>query len=85
MFGEYGVFVLDKMVAILADDQLFIKLTDKGLKITPDPILASPYPGAKPYLLIENTEDITYLKQIFEVTYEALPIPKPKAKKLKKT
>ncbi|TNF09582.1 MAG: competence protein TfoX [Bacillota bacterium] len=82
MFGEYGVFVLEKMVGILADDQLFIKCTDKGLKMTPDPVLASPYPGSKPYLLIENTEDIPYLEALISLTYEELPIPKPKKKKI---
>ncbi len=30
MFGEYGVFIYEKMVGILADDQLFIKVTDVG-------------------------------------------------------
>ncbi len=78
MFGEYGVFIYEKMVGILADDQLFIKVTEEGLKLVTDPIYAAPYPGAKNYLLIDNLEDTSILKDLMLITYEVLPIPKKK-------
>ena len=78
MFGEYGVFLHEKMVGILADDQLFIKPTEQGLKLIDEPSYAPPYPGAKDYLLIDNLEHNQLLKELMLVTYEALPIPKKK-------
>ncbi|MDX9691806.1 MAG: TfoX/Sxy family protein [Acholeplasmataceae bacterium] len=81
MFGEYGIFMLEKMVGILADDQLFIKPTEKALALREDYMFAPPYPGAKPYIVIENIEDRAFLKTLLELTYEELPLPKPKKEK----
>lgn len=78
MFGEYGIFIYEKMVGILADDQFFIKPTEQGVKLMSEPSYAPPYPGAKDYFLIENLEDKKLLKELLLVTYEALPIPKKK-------
>jgi len=78
MFGEYGVFMHEKMVGILSDDQLFIKPTQEGLNLVDYPLYAPPYPGAKDYFLIENIEQRAFLKQLIMTTYDALPIPKKK-------
>ncbi|MDX9690894.1 MAG: TfoX/Sxy family protein [Acholeplasmataceae bacterium] len=81
MFGEYGIFMYEKMVAILADDQLFVKPTEKTLTLKDDFMFAPPYPGAKPYIVIEDIEDRMFLKTLFELTYEELPLPKPKKRR----
>lgn len=41
------------MFAIIGDDQLFMKPTAGGRALAPDAEEASPYPGAKPRLLID--------------------------------
>lgn len=83
MFGEYGVYCDGKMVAIIADDQLFIKPTDVGRTLAPDSELAPPYPGAKPYLLIDadRWEDGDWLANLVRATAAELPAPKPKPAK----
>jgi len=81
MFGEYGLFLSGKMVGILADDNLFIKPTDAGRELLDDVIFAEPYPNAKPYFLIENTENRMLLAELLIRTEKALPMPKPKTKK----
>ena len=83
MFGEYGVYCDGKMVAIIGDDQLFIKPTAVGRALAPDAELAPPYPGAKPYLLIdaERWEDGDWLAQLVRATAAELPAPKPKPAK----
>jgi TfoX/Sxy family transcriptional regulator of competence genes len=81
MFGEYGLFLEDKMVALLCDDNLYIKPTEEGIKLLKEIEYAPPYKGAKPYFLIENTDDRQLLRQLIEITFEALPIPKEKKKK----
>lgn len=30
MFGEYGIYCNDKIVALVCDDQLFVKVTEAG-------------------------------------------------------
>ena len=81
MFGEYGIFIGLKMVAILSDDQLFVKPTNEGINLLENPTFAPPYPGAKPYLLIEDLDDKVMLEKLLQITYEDLPLPKEKKKK----
>lgn len=80
MFGEYGIFYREKMVGLICDNNLFIKPTDTGLSYLKSPEYGSPYPNAKPHFLIESTDDIHMLRDLILITYDALPIPKPKKK-----
>ncbi len=36
MFGEYGVYLDGKIVALVCDDQLFVKITEAGRKLSPE-------------------------------------------------
>jgi TfoX/Sxy family transcriptional regulator of competence genes len=83
MFGEYGVYCDGKMVAIVADDRLFIKPTPAGRALADGAQEAAPYPGAKPCLLIDadRWDDADWLSQLVRVSADALPAPKPKAAK----
>ena len=47
MFGEYGVYYDGKMVAIVADDQLFLRPTSGGRAFAVEAEGVSPYPGAQ--------------------------------------
>src|SRR5260221_2064822 len=47
MFGEYGVYCDGKMVALVCDDQLFVKPTASGRAHVGNVTEAPPYPGAK--------------------------------------
>lgn len=54
MFGEYGVYCDGKMAALVCDDELFIKITPGGKFFVGECPEKSPYPGAKPCLLISG-------------------------------
>lgn len=82
MFGEYGVFLNQKMVGLICDDQLFIRSTTEGNALIEDPVFQPPYKGAKPYLLIDQTDDIELLRNLILTTEQALPFPKEKKKKV---
>ncbi len=84
MFGEYGVFLNGKMVAILADNQFFVKPTEAGKKFIGEPEEAPPYTGAKNYFLIDSLEDPDWLSELVKITEKDLPLPKPKKPKVKK-
>lgn len=80
MFGEYGIYCDGKIVALVCDDQLFVKPTTAGLAFVGDCPEACPYPGAKPYLLIsrEQWADREWLSSLFKISAEELPLPKKK-------
>lgn len=86
MFGEYAVYLDDKMLAAIADNRLLVKRTDAGQSfLGPDAPLAAPYPGAKPHFLIDweaNSQE--WLAELVLLTYEALPLPPAKKPKKKK-
>lgn len=82
MFGEYGVYVGSKMVALVCDNQLFLKPTEAGRELLGAPLEGAPYPGAKPHFVLdEYLDDRELLTAVFRVTESALPVPKPKKRK----
>lgn len=85
MFGEYGIYCNGKIMALACENQLYIKPTNAGKAYIEDLIEAPPYPGAKPYFLIdERLEDRDWLVKLVEITVNELPEPKPKKTKVKK-
>ena len=54
MFGEYAIYCGAKVVALVCDDQLFVKPTKAGKKFIGDVEEAPPYKGAKPSHLISG-------------------------------
>ena len=85
MFGEYALYFQGKVVALVCDDQLYIKPTKSGKKYIGDTVEAPPYKGAKMYYLISADlwEDSDWLIELIKTTASDLPEPKPKKKKLK--
>jgi TfoX/Sxy family transcriptional regulator of competence genes len=82
MFGEYALYVGGKVVALVCDNQLFLKPTAAGRALLDDPTEAPPYPGAKPYLLIDSAlDDRELLAELMVATERELPAPKPSRSK----
>jgi TfoX/Sxy family transcriptional regulator of competence genes len=80
MFGEYGLYCDGKMVALICDDQLFVKPTVGGRIYAGEVGEGIPYPGAKPCLLIpgDRWEDGDWLAGLIRLTAGELPPPKKK-------
>ena len=85
MFGEYGIYYRDKIVALFCDNQLFVKPTAAGRAFIGKIAEAPPYPGAKLWFLItgDRCEDGEWLTELVRITERELPAPKPKAHKAK--
>lgn len=84
MFGEYALYCEGKVVALVCDDTLYIKITEPGKEFVGESYTeGQPYPGAKPWLKMseEQIEDSDWLVQLVQITEEHVPLPKPKAKK----
>ena len=85
MFGGCTLYSKDKVVALICDDQLFVKPTEAGRAFIGDLVEAPPYPGAKLSFLIEDRiEDGEWLTELITMTEAELPMPKPKKKKKSK-
>lgn len=81
MFGEYALYIDEKIVALVCDNQLFVKPTAAGRALLHTVTEASPYPGAKPQLLItEQLDDRQFVAELMRATAAELPAPKPKSK-----
>ena len=85
MFGEYCVYLHEKPTAFVCDDQLFVKITDAGRTLLPQPVYGQPYPGAKDYFLLrpDEWEDREALCDLLMTTAQALPLPKPRQSRAK--
>ena len=82
MFGEYAIYLENKVVALVCDNQLFVKQTQAGRALLKTVVEAPPYPGAKAHFLIgEHIEDQALMSQLFKVTGSEVPEPKPKQPK----
>jgi hypothetical protein len=80
MFGEYALYCEDKVVALVCDNQLFVKITPTGKALVGAGYQeGEAYPGAKPSLLIGSDfiDDGERLCELLRATAAALPPPKP--------
>ena len=84
MFGEYAIYYDSKIVALICDNQLFVKKTQGGKAFIGDVKEAPPYPGAKMSFLIDDRiDDREWMSELIRITASELPVTKPKKKKLK--
>jgi len=85
VFGEYGLFCDGRMVALICDDQLFVKPTEGGRAYIGDVTEVPPYEGAKPCFLISGDlwEDSDWLAKLIKISTAELPLPRQKSKKTK--
>jgi TfoX/Sxy family transcriptional regulator of competence genes len=85
MFGEYALYVENKVVGLICDNQLFVKPTIAGKAFIGKVTLAPAYPGAKPsFLITDKLENREWLTELFKITAQELPEPKPKKPKSSK-
>lgn len=81
MFGEYALYCNGKVVGLICNNKLFVKVTESGKNFAGDIKQASPYKGAKPSFLIEEQiDDKGWLCKLIELTEKEVPKPKPKNK-----
>lgn len=84
MFGEYALYCGDKVVALVCDDTLFVRITESGRQWLGEYYQEGlAYPGARPSMQIDEDmiENREWLSELIRLTDQALPIPKPKKKR----
>ena len=81
MFGEYAIYVNEKVVAFICDNQFFLKPNDAAREMLGTPVEAPAYPGSKMYYLVdEHLDDPDFFTALLRATATAMPEPRPKAK-----
>jgi TfoX/Sxy family transcriptional regulator of competence genes len=82
MFGEHAVYCNGKVVALICNNQLFVRPTEKGRTYIENVVEAAPYPRARAHFLIEDAfEDRVWISGLIKLTVQELPPPKQKRKK----
>ena len=83
MFGEYGLYCDEKIVALICDDTLFVKPTAIAAQFFDEPELAPPYPGAKDAYVVsgDRLEHREWLQDLIVQTAAALPVVKKRPRK----
>jgi TfoX/Sxy family transcriptional regulator of competence genes len=84
MFGEYALYCGGKVVALVCDDTLFVKITQQGKDFVGTYYQEGyAYNGAKVSMQIDEDriEDREWLCELIAITAENLPLPKKKVKK----
>lgn len=84
MFGEYGLYCDRKYFGLVCDNQLFVKITEPGLKLLPQQEQGSPYPGARPHFLMTELDDDRALSSFVRATCSVLSAPDVLSGKKKK-
>jgi len=81
MFGEYAVYADGKVVALICDDLLYVKILPASAALEPLCEKGEPYPGAKPHYIVEEAQLSTLqtLPSILCAITESLPAKKKNA------
>jgi TfoX/Sxy family transcriptional regulator of competence genes len=84
MFGEYALYLDEKVVAFACDNSLFMKPSQAVASLAPNLPKGPPYPGAKDYPIADELlDDPDLLRRLIEESAALMPLPKPKKKTAK--
>jgi DNA transformation protein and related proteins len=81
LFGEAAVYLQDKVIGLVCDNQFFVKPTEAGRAKIGVPTEAPPFPGANKWFLMADLDDPEFLADLVRMTAAALPNRTVKAKK----
>ena len=83
MFGEYALYADGKTVGFVCDDLLYVKILPASKELEPLCEKGPPYPGAKLYYIVEETQlsTIEQLASILFAISRSIPGKKKKARK----
>jgi TfoX/Sxy family transcriptional regulator of competence genes len=81
LFGEYALYLDEKVVAFVCDNSLFMKPSQAVASLAPTLPKGPPYPGAKDYPIADELlDDPDLLRRLIEESAALMPLPKPKKK-----
>lgn len=81
MFGEYALYADEKVVALICDDTLYLKITETNKARLTDHEQGPPYPGAKPHWIITERDmrDMSTFQNMLISVAQSVPAKKTKS------
>ena len=76
MMGEYIIYYRGKIVGGIYDDRFLVKPVEAAVSMMPDAESELPYEGAKEMLMVDNVDNRSFLRELFDAMYHELPAPK---------
>ena len=73
MMGEYLLYVRGKLFGGIYDNRLLVKPVKAAVEYLRNVSYETPYPGAKPMLLVDDVDSKAYLTGLLEAMYPELP------------
>jgi TfoX/Sxy family transcriptional regulator of competence genes len=80
MFGEFALYCGDKVVALVCDDQLFVRDVPASAVLAETCEKGSPYPGAKLHYAVPE-DRLGDIATVLRAVATQVPAPKPRKKK----
>ncbi|MDB6125061.1 MAG: TfoX protein [Pedosphaera sp.] len=86
MFGEYALYADGKVVALICDNLLYVKILPASNALETLCEKGEPYPGAKPHYIVEEGQLSTFenLPATLLALAESLPAKKKKSARKKR-
>lgn len=83
MFGEYALYADKKVVALVCDDLLYVKICPASNTLERECEKDTPYKGAKLHYVIseEQLDSLPHLPNVLFAISDSLPVKKVKVKK----
>lgn len=76
MMGEYIIYYRGKIIGGIYDDRFLIKPVKSAKAMMPNADMELPYEGAREMILVDETENEDFLKELIEAMYDELPSPR---------
>jgi DNA transformation protein len=78
MFGEFALYADGKVVGLICDDLLFVKILPASSELEKLCEKGEPYPGAKPHYIVDEGQLVTIenLPAILMAIAKAVPVKK---------
>jgi TfoX/Sxy family transcriptional regulator of competence genes len=79
MFGEYMVYVNDKPIFLVCDNQVYVKISPEVAHLFADAERGTPYDGAREHYLAD-ADNGELLRAVAAILEPITPLPKPRKK-----
>jgi TfoX/Sxy family transcriptional regulator of competence genes len=83
MFGEYMIYIQDKPMLMVCDDQVFLKKHPAIEASMSEAATGYPYPGAREHYLLD-IDQADFVCNILRTLEPLIPVPEKKVKKMRK-
>ena len=78
MMGEYIIYSQGKVIGGIYDDRFLVKPVKSALALMPEAQYELPYEGGSKMLLVSETDNREFLKELISSMLDELPTPKKK-------